>query len=183
MNSKVTDADILKEIEENSKRLRGKPRKQSAYTGAETEEISVEISEGNQDSSTMDAAEEDPPTKKQKVLPFFVASGSRIYGGESTAQTNDCSSDRHDDAATEISFVASAKEAGVGDTDKQEKGLGPSSSDKANIEIMGTETAEHVSSISALNSIVIDSSHTAATGMNDTDEDDVKELADIEWEE
>lgn len=86
--SKVTDADTLKEIEENSKHFRGKAREGATgsvldYMSTQGGGMSVRIV-GSETSAAFenDPDEEEPPAKKQKQFPAHLL-GSRVAGPDS----------------------------------------------------------------------------------------------------
>lgn len=81
ISSKVTDSDILKEIEENNKKMRGKPRKEGV-SDRDGGDFSLEIA-GNDEEDATDTVNQ-PPVKKLKTMPFFIG-GSRVYGSSSSA--------------------------------------------------------------------------------------------------
>lgn len=196
-SSKVTDADIMKEIEENSKRMRGKARKEgmvSDRNGGFTIEI-----EGD-DTTGGDTVLTEPPAKKQKSMPFFIG-GSRVYGRGDTSELLEDSNylnkgiDADDQSGSTHVDSGVSNIGNVGPAEKryrfgQAPQPGPISVVHHVPEIMAA-SAGSISNIISGNmstgsrpvAYPMEKAPTTVLANNQTEEEELQDLADIEWEE
>jgi transcription initiation factor IIE alpha subunit len=190
INTRVTDADILKEIEENNKRIRGKARKQ--IPGMEKEEdFSIEIA-GADGVGEGENGNGEPAAKKHKPLPFFV-DGSRVYGRDSNGAPQATSGSSAAAAAgaaasvVDIPVSASNRSAtGALDSSAQYRfGYSSSTTEEPATDTHITTASGSVSVVSSAPAKVViaavDTSNKAPTAQQA--EEDLQDLADIEWEE
>lgn len=190
VNSKVTDADILKEIEENSKKMRGKPKKEGSMADRDGD-FSIEIAGDDIAGAEDKEKSEEPAAKKQKSMPFFIG-GSRVYGRADSALSA---------GGSESSDVIGSGNAAHNDT-KIAQATAASSGQGASKEYRFGENSEHNDAsapISVGNSISTPASSVAPSAGTTSvlvqpvvaehntnkpaEEEDLQDLADIEWEE
>lgn len=195
INSKVTDADILKEIEENSKKMRGKPRKEGSLADRDVD-FSIEIAgDDDADAEAGGGKAEEPAAKRQKNMPFFIG-GSRVYGRADSALTaggrerldviNSDSATHKDTKNDQNALVLSAqgapKEYRFGEGSEPNGDIAPNTDSPAvgsNTDVPVNRVADSVSTASVTVQHVVTEDSTS----NPAQEEDLQDLADIEWEE